>query len=301
VATPACGGSWKPSLAGSTNADGYLYADVPSCFTKIKMTVNQTSQEQTTSQLSSSNYTYTTEILRVKLVEHVGGAITDETGKLEQGGGFWYNWGYYNASGYRDIPVFASNNVKFRTTYHSTSEEKTTTVSSGAGYQELVFQTGQVHGSCISDYASGSWHTFFDGIELMPGTYNFRYPSQSGNVTAGNVTNLTCPEPNNGDMTTGFDNVRNVPSGLVSYPNPFTANTTIAYSLKSSGNVSLTIYDMNGKKVNELVNGNQAAGAHTINWNGTSANGNDLTNGIYLIRLVSDNQVQQIQVVLNKN
>jgi hypothetical protein len=251
--------------------------------------------------LSSSNYTYTTEILRVKLVEHVGGAITDETGKLEQGGGSWYNWGYYNASGYRDIPVFASNNVKFRTTYHSTSEEKTTTVSSGAGYQELVFQTGQVYGSCITEYASGSWLTFYDGIELMPGTYNFRYPSQSASVYAGQVTNLACPGPNTENTTTGIDQTKGNQTNLRSYPNPFSVNTTIEYTLKSSGDVSVVIYDMNGKKVNELVNGNQTVGTHTINWNGTATNGSRMMNGVYLVRLVSGNQVQQIQVVIFQN
>ncbi len=157
------------------------------------MVVNQGASEQSAAQLLASNYTWTTQILRIWLNDHTGSAIIDGAASLDQGGGFWYNWGILNASpGYRDIQLFPSS-YKFKVTYNYTAQELFPVVSTGVGIQNFYFQTGQVIGACITQYSTGSWRTFTNGMELMPGTYTFRNPSQSGTVTAGAVTNLTCP------------------------------------------------------------------------------------------------------------
>lgn len=192
-ATPAYGGTWGATLPGATDASGYLFAPIPPGYTKIKMVVNQGSEEQTTAQLTASNYIWTTQILRIWLKNHSGSAITDGAATLRQGGGSWYSWGNLNGSGYRDIQLFPGSSYKFEMTYNFTNEEKTgIVVTAGAGIQNFDFQTGQVIGPCITQYSTGAWRTFTSGMELMPGTYTFRYPSQSGTVTAGGVTNLTC-------------------------------------------------------------------------------------------------------------
>ena len=191
-ATPAYGGSWGPTLSGSTDANGYLLTDIPPGYSKIKMVVNQGSEEKTAAQLSASNYTWTTQILRIYLKDHAGSAITDQAGTLDQGGGYWYAWGNLNGSGFRDIQLFPGS-YKFRVTYNYTSQELFPGVTSGAGVQSFDFQTGQVIGTCITQYSAGAWRTFTSGMELMPGTYTFISPSQSGTVTAGGITNLTCP------------------------------------------------------------------------------------------------------------
>lgn len=148
TAEPACGGSWQGVLPGTTDANGFLFAYLPSCYTKIRVRANQTSEQQTVSQLNSSNFTYTTEIVRVNLLDHSGNPITDEEGELEQGGGSWYDWGSFNSSGYLDIQVFSGSNVKFKAHYNCTSDQKSgIAVASGAGIQEIDFQTGQVNSS----------------------------------------------------------------------------------------------------------------------------------------------------------
>jgi len=51
------------------------------------------------------------------------------------------------------------------------------------------------------------------------------------------------------------------------YPNPFNALTTIKYSVEKPGNISLEIYNLNGQKLETLVDEHQSVGKHSVNWN----------------------------------
>ncbi len=68
------------------------------------------------------------------------------------------------------------------------------------------------------------------------------------------------------------------------YPNPFNPSTIIKFSIPQSAFVNLAIYDMLGKKVDELVNGNLKAGYFEVNWNAEK-----FSSGIYLYKLSTDN------------
>ncbi len=67
---------------------------------------------------------------------------------------------------------------------------------------------------------------------------------------------------------------------LQNYPNPFNPLTVIRYSLPSSVNVSLKIYDILGKEVETLINKKQAAGNYKVEFNGAG-----LASGVYIYRL----------------
>jgi len=64
------------------------------------------------------------------------------------------------------------------------------------------------------------------------------------------------------------------------YPNPFNPSTSISFSLPQSGFVNLSVYDVTGSKVAELINGNMQQGVHTVEFNGSG-----LSSGLYLYRL----------------
>jgi len=64
------------------------------------------------------------------------------------------------------------------------------------------------------------------------------------------------------------------------YPNPFNGSTTIRYEIHRPGNVSLTIYDLQGKKIRELINRRQTPGAYTY-----SFNADKLASGVYFFQL----------------
>lgn len=82
-----------------------------------------------------------------------------------------------------------------------------------------------------------------------------------------------------------------VPDGFVlaqNYPNPFTPPTTIAYTLPAGWGhapVSITVYDMLGRRVRVLTQGRQPTGSHTVTWDGRDAAGRLLPSGVYVYRL----------------
>jgi hypothetical protein len=71
------------------------------------------------------------------------------------------------------------------------------------------------------------------------------------------------------------------------YPNPFNPETSIRFALPVASQTRLTVYDMSGRLVRTLVNGNLPAGSHEISWNATDEAGNILPSGMYIYRLTS--------------
>ncbi|RKY56839.1 MAG: hypothetical protein DRP93_00460 [Candidatus Neomarinimicrobiota bacterium] len=77
--------------------------------------------------------------------------------------------------------------------------------------------------------------------------------------------------------------VANVPDNFVlhqNYPNPFNPVTTIRFDLAKATNVKLTIYDLNGRRVQELLNSSMNAGSYDLRFNA-----GHLSSGMYLYRL----------------
>jgi len=70
------------------------------------------------------------------------------------------------------------------------------------------------------------------------------------------------------------------------YPNPFNPSTLIGYDLPRDSHVSLEIFDLNGRSVKTLINGYFRAGKHQVAWNA-----DQISSGIYLVRLVTGKKV----------
>lgn len=83
-------------------------------------------------------------------------------------------------------------------------------------------------------------------------------------------------------------NSTNVPMALTmesNYPNPFNPSTTIRFGIPTDGMVKLSIYNLKGQRVKELLNEKVLAGNHSIIWNGTDSNNRKVGSGIYFSRL----------------
>ncbi|MFH2035978.1 MAG: T9SS type A sorting domain-containing protein [Candidatus Zixiibacteriota bacterium] len=72
------------------------------------------------------------------------------------------------------------------------------------------------------------------------------------------------------------------------YPNPFNPTTTIEFELTRKSNVELTVYDILGRKVANLINQQMPVGSHTINWYGRNQNGDNVASGIYFYKIKTD-------------
>ena len=84
------------------------------------------------------------------------------------------------------------------------------------------------------------------------------------------------------------------------YPNPFNPTTTINYTLKENGKVSLNIYNIKGQKVKQLVSDHLSAGQHSVVWNGTDQANKPVSSGIYFYKMKTDNYEETKRMVLIK-
>ncbi len=84
------------------------------------------------------------------------------------------------------------------------------------------------------------------------------------------------------------------------YPNPFNPVTSIKYSIPEHAKVRLSVYNVIGQKVTDLVNKSQSAGRYTVQWNGKDNRGSAVSSGIYFYRLTAGNKVMQNKMLLVK-
>jgi flagellar hook assembly protein FlgD len=71
---------------------------------------------------------------------------------------------------------------------------------------------------------------------------------------------------------------------LHNYPNPFNAATRIHLALPEEAEVQLSIFDLSGREVKELLSGSRSAGHHEVIWDGRNRNGMLLRTGYYVVR-----------------
>ena len=84
------------------------------------------------------------------------------------------------------------------------------------------------------------------------------------------------------------------------YPNPFNPSTTISFSLPENAYVNLSIYNMNGRKVTDLVSRQLSAGNHQVEWNGNDNNGTLVASGMYIYRIQTESFNTSKKMVLMK-
>jgi hypothetical protein len=143
---------------------------------------------------------------------------------------------------------------------------------SGKFYVGFVVPEGKVHIliSNPGDYpgtsfsrANGEWGLFTNDT----GEADFHIRAIMGEETAIN----------------GNDNIAENLDLMQNYPNPFNPSTTINFNLVKSGNVSLVVYDVAGRKVADLLNSKISSGSHSVKFNGST-----LSTGVYYYTLKAD-------------
>jgi len=121
----------------------------------------------------------------------------------------------------------------------------------------------------------------FDGFNLLTSTdFERTVPTPSG---------VGVPESGRGAPNAYSFSLR------PAYPNPFNAATRILYSLDRDANIRLAIYDILGRDVAILVNGNRRMGLHSVVWKA-----GELPSGTYFAVLASGREVRTLRMTLLK-
>ncbi len=166
----------------------------------------------------------------------------------------------------------------------------------GAGYQEMKFAN-------TNDWSGDDWGNA-GGLAGI------------ARLATGGQPNISFTMPASGSYEIRFDDIRlayTIGDGGTSVdgdahgrlmleqnvPNPFNPRTEIRYELPAPAGVDLTVYDVSGRLVRELVSGEaQRAGAHAVEWDGVDAAGRRVGSGVYLYRLEVGRDVLSRRMVL---
>jgi hypothetical protein len=95
----------------------------------------------------------------------------------------------------------------------------------------------------------------------------------------------------NGDVT-GFtlNKVQGVPltfSVSQNYPNPFNPETSIRYEIPAENFVTISVYNIMGQKITDLVHEIRPAGYHHTTWNSTNMHGESVASGVYIYTITA--------------
>jgi len=84
------------------------------------------------------------------------------------------------------------------------------------------------------------------------------------------------------------------------FPNPFNASTEIILSIDRVRHVEFNIYDLIGNKIVNLANQVYSPGQYKVRWNGKNSYGNNLSSGVYVYTVISDNYIKSDRMILLK-
>lgn len=145
-------------------------------------------------------------------------------------------------------------------------------------YETIGFVNGKGTTSEIQDYR------FYDNEKLMFRTYYYRLKQINFDGSFSYSQEIQV------ELFSTMDFILNQ-----NYPNPFNPSTTISFTLPTSSNVSLKIYNNNGEKVDELANQFLDAGFHSFNWDAYG-----FTSGVYFYEITTDNYLSVKKMLLIK-
>ena len=79
------------------------------------------------------------------------------------------------------------------------------------------------------------------------------------------------------------------------YPNPFNPTTTLSFAIPIDSEVILSIYNLQGREVSTLIDGNMGAGYHSVVWDA-----NSYASGVYFVKMVAGDYISTQKLMLVK-
>lgn len=141
----------------------------------------------------------------------------------------------------------------------------------------------------LTDVGGGRWETTGSPQEVTVALTQADRSELEASYFA--LVESVCPNEPDGTLETDFDppyTFEVLPRAFAfegNYPNPFHGQTTLRFALPEATEVTLSVYDVRGRKVATLVEEELPAGTHDITWQGRGRNGQALASGLYFARL----------------
>ena len=88
---------------------------------------------------------------------------------------------------------------------------------------------------------------------------------------------------------------------LSCFPNPATSRTTIKFHVKNNGFIQLTVHNIKGELIANLIHDNLSKGPYSVDWSCNNNSGNKASPGIYVISLLMDNSRVSKKLILREN
>ncbi len=132
-----------------------------------------------------------------------------------------------------------------------------------------------------------------------PVQVNVTWPDGSISVVETEINRMVIIEMDDSAVAVDQQVGEPVPRFVRVYPNPFNPQASIEYELPEQTTVILRIFDLAGRLVDVLVEGEEmAAGTHAATWTGRDAQGRTLPSGTYFYRLETDGFVETRRMTL---
>ncbi|MCB9210066.1 MAG: T9SS type A sorting domain-containing protein [Ignavibacteriales bacterium] len=143
-------------------------------------------------------------------------------------------------------------------------------------------QIGFVEGHGNSN--SPKYYTYSDNSVNASGKYSYRLKQIdiNGTFEYSKIVEVIFTAPKDFELTQN-------------YPNPFNPETSIQFNLPIDANVKLSVFNVLGEEVVQLINGFKSAGIHNVTFDGGSIN-----SGIYFYKIEANNFMQIRKMILQK-
>ena len=196
------------------------------------------------------------------------------------GNGTAFNIGDFNKDGYNDFIMYGENFILCLGGPHLSNYNPyaVSGLPGVSGYPDKAIPVGDQNGDGVDDFAACTLQYYYD-INAYYGFAEVLYGQNNIHTDIKDKSPSTVKQ---------FELYQN-------YPNPFNPTTMINYTLPTDEKVVIKVYDILGREVAELVNGQKAAGKHSVQFDGSN-----LSSGIYLYSITAGQYHQTKKIMLVK-
>ncbi|MFW5972567.1 MAG: FlgD immunoglobulin-like domain containing protein, partial [Bacteroidota bacterium] len=199
------------------------------------------------------------------------------------------------SSAFQHVAVGTGGSVSFNVDLPVTGEYLVRLFTNGAGTASVLVDDSEAVPYVLLDETTGM--VLSERFQADAGVRKITVSSDAGGwdfdwgqvlVIGGTVSNERGKE-----LPDGFALGQN-------YPNPFNPSTTIQYQLGKAGAAKVAVYDVLGRHVRTLVDGEMPAGQHVVTWDGRAADGSMVASGVYFYRLEAGGAFKARSMVMLK-